>query len=61
MIVGAGLAGLPAGPHLHRAVPVFREASGDRQMLCAVQNRCSNCGMSTGDENLWHVVGALRR
>ncbi|WP_410646545.1 hypothetical protein [Amycolatopsis sp. cmx-4-54] len=37
---------------------MFREASGDRQLLCAVRNFCSICGLSMGDENVWHVVDA---
>lgn len=48
---------VPAITRWEGGVPVFTEASGDRQLLCALQNRCSICAapMSEGD-GVWHVV-----
>lgn len=48
---------VPAITRWERGAPMFTEASGDRQLLCALRNRCSVCGgpMEDGD-GVWHVV-----
>lgn len=48
---------VPAITPWERGVPLFTEASGERQLLCALQNRCSICAAPFDDgEGVWHVV-----
>ncbi|TKG66255.1 hypothetical protein [Prauserella endophytica] len=37
-------------------VPQFAELSAQRMFLCAVQGRCTVCGLPLGDEPVWRVV-----
>lgn len=48
---------VPAITRWERGEPVFREASGERQLLCALQNRCSICATQVDQsEGVWQVV-----
>jgi hypothetical protein len=40
------------------AAPVFAVTSPDRILVCAVERRCSICGLGLGKGPVWRVVGA---
>lgn len=42
----------------HDGVPAFAETSPARILVCAVERRCSICGLLLGKGPVWRVVGA---
>lgn len=48
---------VPAITRWQQGVPQFTEASGERQLLCALTHRCSVCGQPMDpDASVWHVM-----